>query len=621
MRDSISTTIREERRPRLPLLFLLLSSLVASHSLQAQERDTLDEIRTQVMYLSSDALEGRRAGTEGNLMAAGYIAGKFAEYGLKPVGESYFAEFRYLFGVNEGIGSILSIHPWIVPHSNPPGTKLMWKEFSPASIIPLGFSATDTVNGRLSFVGYGISSVDPHYDDFENIDIKGHVVVMLRYSPDGTNPHGDLFDESGLLNKVLNARSKGAVGVILVDSHDSTNSKIPLSLTRSSTDVGIPVLSVRLSDMDFLRDTLGQDLLTVRKRIDSLRIPQSFVYRDRPGYLEATMGTVVHADYRQVPNILAVLPGTDPRYTREIIVVGAHFDHLGHGGEGSLHGHMDSAIHNGADDNASGTVGVIELARRFAERGDNRRTIIFMAFNAEEEGLLGSAALLKDAPFDTSQVVAMINLDMIGRMKENEIVLGGVGSAVEWNEIIAAANDDSLAFSPVQSGNGPSDHASFYTKNIPVLFLFTGLHDDYHKPTDDWEKVNYHGMLKTINFVERTIEEIDLRDAPPTFVRVVETSSMSGTGDQVRLRVVLGVIPDYAYDGKGLRISDVSGGGAAEAAGMMGGDIIVKLAGQDVGNIGEYMHALSAIEPGQTVDLIYQRDGAQVETTVTPRGR
>ena len=329
------------------------------------------------------------------------------------------------------------------------------------------------------------------------------------------------------------------------------------------------------------------------------------------------MQTDLELERVDVPNVLGMVPGNDPDVKDELIIIGAHFDHLGHGGQGSLHDDEAPAIHNGADDNASGTSGVLELARYYARTRSNRRTLIFMAFNGEEEGLIGAAALTKSPPFKIENVMTMLNLDMVGRLGEDELVVQGTGTASEWDEILVQANKGGLTLKPVKDGYGPSDHSEFYDEEIPVLFFFTGLHNDYHRPSDDWDLVNYNGIAKVAGLVRDVINIIDNRSGSLTYVDVPRAPVQTGP----RLRVVLGIMPDYGFDGKGLRLTGVSEGGPAEKGGIVDGDVIIKMNNKDVNNIQEYMYALASVEPGSEIEVIVMRDGEERSLKVTPEKR
>lgn len=583
-----------------PVLLCCVALLASAPVLRAQSASiSVDELRRHVRYLASDELEGRRTGTQGNLLAAGYIAGKFAEYGLEPVNGKYFHAFPYLAGVQAGAANSFRL--------TVPG-RIFDLELG-RDFTPLGYSSNGTAEGEPVFVGYGISAPELKYDDYAGLDVRDRIVVMLRYSPAGDDFHDQFYQYGSITGKAMTAKEKGAAGIILLEVDEEESILVPLTLMRSFTDAGLPIVSVHPSFFRDLRDGAGRDLLGIRKHIDETKRPVSFSMRD----FHVAMRADVMLERVNAPNVLGMVPGNDPALRNEFIIVGGHFDHLGHGGEGSLHRGHENAIHNGADDNASGTAGVIALARHYAETRSNRRSLIFMAFNGEEEGLLGSAALMEEPPFPVDNVVAMINLDMIGRLSGDSLIVQGTGTSSSWDALLGKINTPGLTMSRVPDGFGPSDHSSFYAKEIPVLFFFTGLHSDYHRPGDDWELVNYEGMRKVLEVVGNAVNGIDAEPARPAYVEVPRTMT-TGT----RFRVVLGVVPDYGHGSKGLRLTGVSEGGAAKNAGLQGGDVIVKLAGKPIYDIGTYTAVLGTISPGDEVEVVYVRDGTEHTVTMRP---
>lgn len=283
------------------------------------------------------------------------------------------------------------------------------------------------------------------------------------------------------------------------------------------------------------------------------------------------------------------------------IALGAHYDHLGYGGEGSLFRGEEAAIHNGADDNASGTAALIQLARILKEKKSNYN-YLFIAFSGEENGLWGSNYYSKNSTVSTDSINFMINMDMVGRMKkENNLAINGVGTSPVWNEILNKVNYDSLKLVTSESGVGPSDHTSFYLQDIPVLHFFTGQHEDYHKPSDDAEKINYAGMIKVIRYIERLIDNLDEKE------KLAFTKTKDDSGDSPRFTVSLGVVPDYLFDGKGMRIDGVTEGKPASAAGLEKGDIVTKLGDSTVVDMMSYMRALGAFGPGDETKVEFKR--------------
>lgn len=293
------------------------------------------------------------------------------------------------------------------------------------------------------------------------------------------------------------------------------------------------------------------------------------------------------------------------------VVIGAHYDHLGYGGEGSL-SVEDSVIHNGADDNASGVAGMLYLANALKECCNNNN-YLFLAFSGEEKGLWGSNYFTKNPTIDLGTVNYMINMDMIGRLNEDRaIAVNGTGTASQWEEAVTGSNSDSLKIVMKASGIGPSDHTSFYLSNIPVLQFFTGQHEDYHKPTDDIEKINFDGMLEVLNLIHGVIEELD-DDGKLAFLETPEEPGQSMRS----FKVTLGVIPDYLYDGTGMRIDGVKPDRPADKAGLVKGDIVLKMGDVEVENMNSYMEALSKFEPGQKITVQFKRDDEVMEKPLT----
>ena len=291
------------------------------------------------------------------------------------------------------------------------------------------------------------------------------------------------------------------------------------------------------------------------------------------------------------------------------IVIGAHFDHLGMGGQGSLH-RGDSAIHNGADDNASGTAALVALAKilKFEKHNSN---FLFIAFSGEENGLWGSNYFVKNPTIELENVNYMINMDMVGRLNEEKtLAINGVGTSPSFVPALDIANADSLKLVTSESGVGPSDHTSFYLQDLPVLHLFTGQHEDYHKPSDDAELINYDGLLLVVKYIDRLVDQLDQEP------KLAFTKTKDSSGDSPRFSVSLGVVPDYLYDGEGMRIDGVSEDKPAQAAGLMKGDVIVQLGDSTVVDMMSYMRALSAFKAGDSAKVIYQRDGAKTEVSV-----
>lgn len=344
------------------------------------------------------------------------------------------------------------------------------------------------------------------------------------------------------------------------------------------------------------------------------------------GYLRSFTASVAsHAGPPVVvssKNVVGIIPGTHPTLANEYVVIGAHFDHLGNSTESAMDPGAGNAIRNGADDNASGTAAVLALARRFAYK-PAQRSILVVLFSGEEQGLLGSARFVEAPPVPVAQMAAMVNFDMVGRMREDKLLVFGFGTAGEMRGIVDSANTAGLRLSLIPDGTGPSDHSSFYLKQIPVLHLFTDSHEDYHRATDDADKINIAGEVKVIDLAERIVRNIADRQRRLSYVRIV-TASRSG-GSPTTGAAYFGSIPDMANaDETGMKLSGVSAGGPAEKAGFRAGDLIIEFGGRPVKNIYDYTNAIGAFKPGDEVTVIVLRGAAKerlsIKVTLGRRG-
>jgi hypothetical protein len=569
-----------------------------------------DDIRFHVNYLASDELEGRQAGSRGERLAGRYIASEFKRYGLKPAGTNgYFQPFEFVSDVRLGPQNALQVR-----------TETGEQQYeSDRDFRPLSFSANGAVDGGVVFVGYGISADSLNYDDYANIDVEGKVVLMLRYGPEGDNPHSAFDRHASLIRKVSLAASKGAAAVLIVTgpADNEEDELVPLKLQRLAT-ASIPAISVTRKVANALLTAAGTTVEKVQQKINSSLKPNSFEIRG----VDVALETDLRKIYSTGRNVLAFLEGSDPALKREVVIIGAHYDHLGYGGEGSLARDGSPAIHNGADDNASGTSAVLELAQRFAAARDSvKRSLLFAAFSAEELGLLGSAHYVNKPVIPLAQTVAMLNLDMVGRLKDSTLVVMGVGTSPVWPDLLEKASQGRpVKLNLRNAGTGPSDHSSFYLKDIPVLFFFTGQHQDYHKPSDDPEKINADGEAVIAGIVYDVA--LALANAPE---RVQFTKLKEPEGQQAArrgFRVFVGTVPDYTAEGvKGMRISGVSAGSPAEKAGLQSGDVIVRFGKTEVQNIYDYMYALGEYKAGDKVPVTVLRDGKEIVLWVTLKKR
>jgi len=625
------------RLKQLPGYLILITALSVAVFAQQPGQPSLDRLRNTIMYLASDALEGRRTGTQGANDAAHYIAAEFNMLGLRPGmpgggrtrGENrarYLQPFPYVSRVEIGKGNLLTLngHPVDVI-----GTRVSedW--------VPLGFSSNGSVPAsEVLFAGYGISSAELKYDDYAVSNVRDRIAIVFAGTPDGDNPHGQFVQAGQVRFKVAAARAAGARALLIIASEEKLQDERLARLSYDNAgEAGIPVIVI---SRGLAKSILSAELTELQKAADARTAAGSPLRQPAKG---VSLGLTVNVNRIESPsfNVVGILPGSDPKLKNEAIVIGAHYDHLGLGGEGSL-APREGEIHHGADDNASGTAGVLELARMFSQGPKPRRTIVFIAFSGEEEGLIGSNYYVNHPVAPLANTVAMINMDMIGRLKDQKLSIGGVGTAQEWKDEIKRTQDSFTAPQtiPASAGNhsstssaspfaltlnedgyGPSDHSSFYSKQIPVLFFWTGTHSDYHKPSDTAEKINYQGEARIVSFVANIVRDIDKSDKRPTYTVAKSESQGRSTG----FRVYLGTIPNYADSNDGLLLDGVRDDSPAAKAGIKAGDKIVKLAGRDVKNVYDYTYALGEMKAGEEYEVELVRAGQRITLKIRPEAR
>lgn len=575
------------------LAFLLVPALATAADIASLRRD--------VHFLASSGLEGRRAGTVGAQVAASYIAQRFGSLGLAPAGDEggYLQLFSFVANVTPGPGNSLRF------------SRTFTYQAQPQEFAPVPFSASGEAAGEVVFVGYGISAPDAGYDEYQGVDVRDKVVLLLRFSPAGDDPASSFAPYLPLRRKVSDAVARGAAAVLITTGPASKESGEPVKVPfdYSFADAGVPVMAIATSLAERLFTDQGFSLRELQERMDSRREPAS-----RPLSVTAHIQADLRPERRQTVNVLAMLPGTDALVGHEVVVVGAHYDHLGFGGPGSNSLAPDvRAVHNGADDNASGVAALLEIARQLAANPP-KRSVLFVSFGAEELGLLGSSYLVQNFPLPKDWVVAMVNLDMVGRPKRGPaLTVGGYGTAKEWAELIPRLNrNHHLKLTTAAGGYGASDHSSFYSAGIPVLFFFTGAHEDYHKPSDDAEKLNYPGFAKVVQFAADTVRAVANLPERPTYQKVAQEE-----GPRRSFKVRTGLIPEYGWEGRGVKVSGVRGGSAAEKAGLQAGDVVIKVGERTVHNIYDYMYALGDHQPGETAPFTVQRGEQTLVLQVT----
>ena len=574
-----------------------------------------DEILRHVKQLASEEFTGRGVDSPGIRLARDYIAAEFAKYGLKPAGDngSYLQGFDVVVGVTVKDPSTLAF-------GNEADLRLNedW--------IPLGLSTSDRAEGGVVFAGYGITVKDYGYDDYAGIDAKGKIVVVLRYEPppkDANSPFRKLPDASihaTLRAKANNARAHGAIGMILVDLSQNADKKAELLSTRNSLWRGgntVVAAQVTRQAIEPWLDSKGVSLSALKQKIDRAEKPASMPVPNATVKLQISL----QEDRQRTENVIAILNGADPSLTGENIVIGAHYDHLGLGYFGARERQSEGRIHPGADDNASGTAVLLDLARRVSQLpAKPARTVVFVAFSGEELGLYGSRSFVGRAPFIKS-TKAMINLDMVGRLRENRVTVFGTRSSPGFSKMVLDGARQLGLEVQESDGVGRSDHMSFYNRKIPVLHFFTGTHGDYHRPSDTWDKINIEGTAKVSDLV--LISALEIADAkePPNFASLPSRPPGDQAEGEMKLGTYLGSIPDYGANTGGVQLAGVTEGSPAARAGLREGDIIVQLAEMKIQNIEDLTAALQARKPGDEVEITVLRTGKPVTLKATLRAR
>lgn len=547
-------------------LFLVNQFVYSQHLSPKQQ----DGIKKHVSYLASDKLEGRAPGTQGELLAANYIAKKFKTAGLKPGGDNntFFHGFEFAATpiVNEAKTSFKLINKTYALNQD------FW---------PLNMSASGSASGKVLYLRYGIVSEEMKYNDYEGYkrsELKDAIFVLEVSTPDGVHPHSKYLKQADLSSRVKVAEELGAAAVIFVNNYQAETPST--SMSKSSYVANIPVI--------FAQGFANKVLLD-------------------GGPQNVEISTLIERPRVNAKNVVAYLDNG----AANNIIIGAHYDHLGWGEDGSLYRGEEKMIHNGADDNASGTSALIALAQYLAKSEFKNNNYVFIAFSAEEKGLFGSNAFAKSNLFNASKANYMLNMDMVGRLENNELAINGVGTSSMWGNNLTAIKAGNLKIKMSESGIGPSDHTSFYLKDIPVLHFFTGTHNDYHKPTDDADKINYEGISQVSNFIIELIQKLDSQ-GKLDFQKTKEVEQSKAP----KYSVTLGIVPDYMYDGKGIKIDGVTEGKPASAAKILANDVLVQMGDLSIDNMKDYMSALSKFKKGDAVNVIVLRNGEKLELKV-----
>jgi len=577
-----------------------------------------------VTYLASDALKGRGNGTPELEQAGDYIANEFRKAGLKPAGEdgTYFQKFEVTTGADFGPKNELRI-----------GANVLKRD---TDFVPMMISNTAEADAPLVFVGYSITAPEYKYDDYAGIDVTGKIVVAFRYEPQEKDAKSvfagtDITRHAAFVNKAINARQHGAKGIIFIsDPVNHRDEEVgPATRRLEYTDLGIPAVHAKRATVEAAFRAAGKDLAQLHDAIDKDLKPQSF---ELPGG-NAHIASEVIRSRKTVKNVIGALEGSDPALKNQWVVVGAHYDHLGLGDRNSLAPSQVGQIHHGADDNASGSAGVMELARYAAnDTHKMKRSVLFMTFAGEEIGLLGSNWFVNHPTIPIASIDGMLNLDMIGRLNNDKLFVGGIGTSPTYKTMIEEFNKNGglsvsepikamgLNLEYSESGYGASDHTSFNAKKIPVLFFFSGLHTDYHKPSDTADKINAPGAVKVLSLTYLLMDKI-ADDQQKLSYSEVAPPQAPGRGGGGGYGPYFGSVPDFRDDIEGVLFSDVVNNSPAAKAGLKAGDLMVEFDGKPVKTLNDYAYALRQKQPGDVIQVVVKRNGEAMKVTVTLEAR
>ena len=554
------------------LLLMLSSGAGLSQPCLQLSQDLRQQAVSDVWFLANDFLEGREAGTRGEQIAADYLSFAFEALGLHPLfagpeGASYRQPFTVYLPAQVEDSTALTLNEQALTLNR--------------DFYPIYLSANGELSGvELVDVGFGIEAPELEYSDYgSDTDHAGKAFLINYSSPDGVHPHSKYAAYHDLATRIELAEKKGAAAVLVYNTTDYLDD--PVRSFNRIKAASIPVVFVHRRHLELLQSEPTIDALSVNMQENA----------------------------RQAHNVAALLD----RGAAKTIVIGAHYDHLGYGDEGSRYRGDERLVHNGADDNASGTAGLLTLARYYAAQPEaTQHNLLFLAFSAEEKGLLGSKHFVEASPLAPEDMLCMLNMDMIGRLdNDRSLVVNGTGTSPLWKQALAAIDCYDISIQANPSGVGPSDHTSFYLKDVPVLAFFTGAHQDYHHPNDDADKVNYAGMYEVIGYVGSLVQWLgDQPELPFTETKQEDNEN------RPRFSVTLGVMPDYAFGGEGMRIDAVTEGKPAAKAGIQAGDVVTKMGQFPITGMQSYMRSLGQFKPGDETTVLIEREGKEMELKV-----
>ena len=575
------------------LVFAIMAMLVgckpnATHNPDIQK----DELYAHIDFLASDSLMGRSPGTPFDRVAAKYIKDFFEGNGFELLGKNGYQFFEFIDHQDIGEGNSFSINK---------KQQVLGSDYTVFS-----FSSSDTLSAAVVFVGYGINFKNDsiEWNDYKNINVNGKWALVLRGDPFHQNPRSPFEKIVSDRHKAMTAMDQGAAGVIFVSGSKFDKKDELVSSKQKTFSIGIPVIHVKRTTANTILGVAGKTIESFEDDILAALKPQSMVVGSN-----VCARTSIVTKKKSTQNVVAMVEGSDPELKNQYVILGAHFDHIGMGGKGSSSRTPDTlAVHNGADDNASGVSAILEIGHKLVQQKP-KRSVVIVAFGAEEFGLLGSRFFVDNPLIPIDSIVTMVNIDMLGRLSsDSTLQIGGVKTAIKADSILNNLNQGfgfNLALAP--QGYGPSDHASFYAKNIPVLFFSTGAHADYHTPNDDIDQINFEGMFHASNYVFEVVSAIANSTERPIFQEAGPSTPSSRHGNELKVR--LGIMPDVSgVRDDGLLVLAASDNQPAAIAGIRKGDLITAINGDKINNIHDYMFYLQKLEVGSTISVELMRN-------------
>ncbi len=557
-------------------------------------QNTLDNLKYHIKYLTSEKFSGRMTGSGGAKEAAQYIS--------KNLGEDFhsFQVFSFLSGNKLGKNNSLKI-----TYEDKTISFKINKDY-----VPLVYSSSTKIEGEGVFLGYGISAKEENYDDYENIEVEGKIVLVLRFNPYGKDPETPLSYYDRIPDKIITARDKGAKGFIIFTGIGEEEESLSFKESVGGTDLGIPALQISQEKAREIFEMVGQNLKEIEEKIIKEKKPNSLSLPN----LSISMETELIPEKKVCQNVIGILKPKDENFNGKYILLGAHYDHIGLGGETSRWEKKRGKIHPGADDNASGVSLLMELYRSLKEEKEELRYgLIFAFFSGEELGIIGSTYFVKNPVVPLKDISLMLNFDMVGRMRDKKLILIGLDTSPQVErEIDVLSKNYDLKIIKSYGGFSQGDNSAFYKEEIPVLGFFTDVHPDYHMPSDTYEKINYLDMGEILKFAKEFLLNIQKMEK----IEFTPSKAIPEKGGKSAMRVYVGTIPSFGEEVEGYKISGVQPGSPAEKGGLKKDDIIIKVNEREVKNIYDYMSAFKEKKAGDEVVIIFIRNGETKGTKI-----